>query len=139
MQKNKSRQLDNSYSDWRRTSETKTPNTYCLDIDFVEYIYKGDKIIPYVLIEVTEPTSDLQQCSWLNNIINYKHQQVNVLRYFSSKMSIPWVIVLTNLNSENKRVFKVYSDDFLSEKIYNEKEYLEILKKFKDEALTKIC
>lgn len=133
---NKSRHLENSYSDWRRKIQEKTPQSYSLDIDFVEYVYIDNKVHPYLLLEITEPSIDLEACSWYNNILKFKSQQVAILEYFSEKINVPWLVVLTKIKEE-KRFFKLYNKELLLEKIYSEDDFIKILNYFKNNVLKK--
>lgn len=124
---NKSRDFKDSYSLWRYNANTK--NQYCSDIDFVEYTYYNGKIIPYVLIEIAEPTRSLSYCSWnyYLGVNGKKLNQAKVLDNLSKKLEIPWFIVLSFLDFNKERVFKIYNFEKDDENIYSEKEYLEWL------------
>lgn len=128
----------NAYSIWRKKQNT--VNKYCMDIDFIEYCFVNNKIVPYALIEITEINehNELENCTWENNK-RFKKNHIELLEHFSKHLNIPWFLVLTKIIKE-KRYFKVYNSDLKNEKILNERQFIELLNilqqhKVKDENI----
>ena len=99
-----------------------------MDVDFVEYTYYNGEVIPYLLIEITEPINSLSYCNW-DYYLKYKgkkYNQAKVLENLSKKIGVEWFIVITRL-SEQKRFFKIYNFEKNDENIYSEDEYIEWL------------
>ena len=132
---NKSRDNRCSYSQWRR--EVKKKNSYCLDIDFVEYMMVNDVRVPYALLEVNEPAMPLDSCNWFKNVHTCKKEQVALLKEFSKRMKLPWFVVLFKVEDGIPK-FKVYNDKRQSENIYSEEEFLAILEECKKDAQNNI-
>lgn len=123
---------ENSYSLWRRSVNTK--DQYCVDIDFIEYTFYNGILIPYLLIEMYEPKIHLYYCSY-EKTMEYKEQQILILKNFSNRMNIPWYLVLSQPSFPNQRIFKIYNDKRRENNILSEIQYLEWLQQKKDIAI----
>lgn len=137
----KSRDKQDSYSQWRKdlknfNNEFTLKNSYCLDVDFIEYTFINNEMLPYLIIEVTEPAMPLEACTYYKNVQIYKEQQVKMMKILSKALNIPWIIVLSRIE-DNVRKFKIYGDKRMSEAIYSESDYIKLLSEFKQEVLNR--
>lgn len=125
----------NFYSEWRK--KLNTSNKYCMDIDFVEYCFYENEIIPYALIEITEIENhnELENCTWNKNKM-FKKNHIKLLEFFSKKLQIPWFLVLTKV-IKDKRYFKIYNNELENEKVINERQFLDILEALKEHSIKK--